>query len=934
MEELWESPKSVANMLLYSDKNDIKNYLANFFVNSLYDNISSLTHKDEQLIYIVSLLLKNEINSLKTENSTFLNETSNGIILKEFGKRKEVQFFAKKIFNPIFEKLENKYSAQNMLLEINEIDQAIQILNLAKNINKFNNQKECNNENINQNDDKENSTLFNDKYIYQPLNQEKLLEKLIIFKKEDMIDYIQKLIIDCAESPQKYLNEVFLENIVFSERSDKIMEYYKNSFFQVIDIIDTLFDNLLNNIDLCPYTIKCFCKIISILIKKKFPKIKKIQHNKFLIAFFFQNLLFPILENPLNSLLNEFLISDSTMKKLNIIKNILNKLLRGILYEQNSFTPFNWYIIEKMPIVFEFFDKICQVSLPSFIDKLVSDELPEDYEYDYFKENPKENILYRNICFNIDELYLLIKNAEKNKNFISVGKKLLSKFELNKGKLEKLKNTDIYKTLYSSNIEYNIIDKSKIEYYYLLTDLIKNKELDKILNINNYNKNHFSLKELKEIKTEEQKVENKIIKVKNLFYALLYNYKFLSKNEFKLENLADIINILKELKNYSNVNSTFFIDNSIPLEWYINSLLNYLPRLPSSYKENNYEKLLNELEYEIANSLKELDFEKLSSFIEYFKEEEKELIYNEKVKNILNDFDINIKVKEIINKKKIYLDLNINNKQTQFFKNIMKEYKEYSNLFQNKEGPKKLYNNINSFINQIPNLENNQLNIDFNIFDILEKKKIPSIIENYSILIKMNLEKNNFGNEANLIEIYNKIYDYIMEQLYNKLFPKQSLISDIKIFENSCRHIWVEFQNLIKENKNYIFDDYLPDTINYFKKFEKEKSPRKKLLYLNNIFKCICNLAELNEEKIEGTDDEMPLLYYSLINSKCKRIYSSCKYTELFLGDKETKIEGSQLTKIIAICEKIKNASYNDFYNLTESDYIYNCDLANKGLIY
>ena len=934
MEELWESPKSVANMLLYSDKNDIKNYLANFFVNSLYDNISSLTHKDEQLIYIVSLLLKNEINSLKTENSTFLNETSNGIILKEFGKRKEVQFFAKKIFNPIFEKLENKYSAQNMLLEINEIDQAIQILNLAKNINKFNNQKECNNENINQNDDKENSTLFNDKYIYQPLNQEKLLEKLIIFKKEDMIDYIQKLIIDCAESPQKYLNEVFLENIVFSERSDKIMEYYKNSFFQVIDIIDTLFDNLLNNIDLCPYTIKCFCKIISILIKKKFPKIKKIQQNKFLIAFFFQNLLFPILENPLNSLLNEFLISDSTMKKLNIIKNILNKLLRGILYEQNSFTPFNWYIIEKMPIVFEFFDKICQVSLPSFIDKLVSDELPEDYEYDYFKENPKENILYINICFNIDELYLLIKNAEKNKNFISVGKKLLSKFELNKGKLEKLKNTDIYKTLYSSNIEYNIIDKSKIEYYYLLTDLIKNKELDKILNINNYNKNHFSLKELKEIKTEEQKVENKIIKVKNLFYALLYNYKFLSKNEFKLENLADIINILKELKNYSNVNSTFFIDNSIPLEWYINSLLNYLPRLPSSYKENNYEKLLNELEYEIANSLKELDFEKLSSFIEYFKEEEKELIYNEKVKNILNDFDINIKVKEIINKKKIYLDLNINNKQTQFFKNIMKEYKEYSNLFQNKEGPKKLYNNINSFINQIPNLENNQLNIDFNIFDILEKKKIPSIIENYSILIKMNLEKNNFGNEANLIEIYNKIYDYIMEQLYNKLFPKQSLISDIKIFENSCRHIWVEFQNLIKENKNYIFDDYLPDTINYFKKFEKEKSPRKKLLYLNNIFKCICNLAELNEEKIEGTDDEMPLLYYSLINSKCKRIYSSCKYTELFLGDKETKIEGSQLTKIIAICEKIKNASYNDFYNLTESDYIYNCDLANKGLIY
>ena len=58
----------------------------------------------------------------------------------------------------------------------------------------------------------------------------------------------------------------------------------------------------------------------------------------------------------------------------------------------------------------------------------------------------------------------------------------------------------------------------------------------------------YTLKELKKMETEEQKIENDIIKVKNFFYALLYNYQTLSKNEFKVENFTDIINILLELK--------------------------------------------------------------------------------------------------------------------------------------------------------------------------------------------------------------------------------------------------------------------------------------------------------------------------------------------------------------------------------------------------
>ena len=72
LRKLWENPKSIATILLKTDKNEIRQHLANFVTHNLYDNISSLNHKDDQLIYIIALLLKEEINSLKSINSHFL----------------------------------------------------------------------------------------------------------------------------------------------------------------------------------------------------------------------------------------------------------------------------------------------------------------------------------------------------------------------------------------------------------------------------------------------------------------------------------------------------------------------------------------------------------------------------------------------------------------------------------------------------------------------------------------------------------------------------------------------------------------------------------------------------------------------------------------------------------------------------------------------
>ena len=928
LRKIWDNPKSISKIFLKAEKSEDKKCLANFFVNGLYDNISSIHQKDEQLIYIITLLLKEEINSLKNENDIFLNDNSfASIMLKEFRKKKEVKFYFKKILFDIFELLEN-YSNEDIVFETNKISQNIQVENFLKNKKKIK-------KNNNEGDTVSSSESFEQIYLFQILNKENLLGKIAMHEDEAMKEYLQKIIGECESSEYKYTNQTFLEDITFSDHYESIKNCYKKSFFQVVEIIDLLFSNLLNNIDVCPYSLKCFGKIISILIKKKFPKIIKVEQNKFLVQFFFQNFLIPILINPsLNSFMNEFIISQSTMRKLSKISSILAKLLKGNLYENNSYTPFNWYIIERMPNVLNFFNKICQVSLPSFIDKLLKDELPENYEYEYFQENPRENILYRNICFNAKELYLLVIHALKCKNEISIDEKLISKLNLNLKNLEHLTKLEEFEEFQKENVSsFSIIDKKKIIKYFGLTDLINNKKLDKLLKIKRDNKNHFSLKELKKIETEEERVENNIIKVKNFLFSLLYNHKMLSKNEYNVENLSDLINIIKELSAHSSLNSSIYMDNNyIPLNWHLNSLLHYLPTLPDSYKENDYEKLLNEIEIDIQNSIKGLDFEKITIFIDYYKEAEKEEKINEKIKYILNDIELNKIVEEIISDETIYLDLNANDKITQFFQNLMKKNKEFTDLFKKNESKKidkhtkenKLYNNINYFINKIPDMEK-YLKTDLDIFKIMEMEQIPDIIENYFIMIKNTIKNKNFGNEIILDDIYNKIYDYIMEQLYDKLFPEDPLIEDIHIFQNCFKHKWVELQNLIKKNKNYIFDDYLPDSINYFQKFEKEKSPRKKLLCLQEIYNCIYNLAKFNGDELEGADDEIPLLTYSLIQSKSQRIYSNCRYAELFLGSKSTGKEASQLTKILGICEKMKNISYNDFYNINQADYNSKC---------
>ena len=927
MQQLWENPKSMATILLKADKNDVKKNLAHFVVHNLYDNISSLRHKDDQLIYIISLLLKEDINSLNDINSSFNLGKRAPILFDELNKKNEIKFFFKTIILDAIKKLESTYSSTNVIFEPGMINQKIE--EHIKMLDKKDEQNNICDKNFNKTLDEKDKKIM-DKYLYLPINKDELNKKLKEYEdkeNKEMIDFIQNIISECTINPDKYTNKIILEKINNNLRSGFIMNYYQVGFLQIIDIINMIFENLLNNSGLLPYSIKCICKIISILIQKKFPDAKKVERNKFLVSFFFMNLFFPILVNPsLNTFTNEVIITNSSIEKFQLIMTILNNITLGKLFVNNFYSPFNWYIIEKMPQLFKFLDDICEVSLPPFIDKLINDELPEDYQYDYFVENPEETILFRSICYNINELYSLVTNAEKFKDDIILDKKVIGKFTHNIRKLENLKNS-----LNSQNKSNNNSSN-----YFIYIDLINNKKYDNIFKIKKKNntKSYFNLEELKVIETIEEKEQNQIIKIKNFFFALLYNYPIISKTEFNKEKMNSILNILNELKNNSYLNTSVYMENkSIPLNWYINSLIQYLPQMTEIYKENNYEKFLNDIEEEIISSINKLDFGQLSSLIEHMKELEKERFYYENIKSIINDIDINKKADIIIQNEQISLNLEKdNNNLNQYFSKLVKN-NEFKYLF-SKSKKNKYFNTIKSFLYNFPNISNDIKNYESDYFQLLENKKIPEIIEKYSILIKNNLKEKTMESEEDLNEICNKIYDYIMEQLYDKLYPKQKNEIDVEINKNCCMHIWIDISNLIGQKKNFIFDNFLPESISYLKNFEKEKSPRKKLYNIKKLFNRIYNLGEFNSKDVEGADDELPLLNYSFIKSMPENIYSNCRYTELFIGNQQFGIEGSQLTKMLGICEKMKNLSYEELFNINPSDYKTFCDLSESKILY
>lgn len=76
---------------------------------------------------------------------------------------------------------------------------------------------------------------------------------------------------------------------------------------------------------------------------------------------------------------------------------------------------------------------------------------------------------------------------------------------------------------------------------------------------------------------------------------------------------------------------------------------------------------------------------------------------------------------------------------------------------------------------------------------------------------------------------------------------------------------------------------------------------------MSNIFISFTNLVKFNSSRKNDTwvDDLMPILNYSAIKAQPIKLFSNCKFMDLFIGNLKDKNEGSQLTQLQSIWTRI-----------------------------
>ena len=1040
---LWENPKMMVKVLLNADKSDLKTILAPFLTNNFYENILSFNYLQENFMYVLSILCKDEIAKLNSTDdiTIFLQDTPCGCLLDKLINKIDIKSYFNRILKDIIENIEIKCSDREMYfltrkIETQIIDRKTKNVNQANSKNKKIDRKEKDDvyrknpsDNINfnicellsftstmdENDadesltkeklDKESVKLFSEKYTPE-LYKKDFVENINNTEDVRLKNYYQFQLKYCNEQEDYFSNKTFLKKIFESQCSTDLLNEYQYNFMKVILIIKEIFTKLLNDLHLLPYSSKCLCKIILLLIRKKFPNITTTEENAFVAKFFFCKLFTPIFRNPsTGALIGDFIVSKNTLHNLNIISPIILQLVSGRLYREGGkhgeYTPFNWFFLEEMPSVLTFFENLTKVQLPKFIDDFINDKLSDDYTYDYFKENPDQVIFHRSICFNIYEIKCLIDNMNKSKDIIfeesskNTGLyKTFNKLTNNKknntiindlivDQDKMLKNTGSNNSSMNYNInnsESDIIEEKELSMhntnnnmnlnktssffnfsfgkkknnaisntppknngiikYYLLTDLLVNNKYKYIFN-SNQKSYHFSIKELKECKNEEDINKNNIIKVKNFFSSLLCNYRQLVKTDFDEGTTNNTIDILKELKSFMK-SSDFVIDGSIPSEWYVNSLIGYLKRLPKTLTDNEYELLFKDMERDLNKSIKELDFETLSICLNKIKFVHKAIVFYENTKQVLIDISLNNKVADIVENDSIKVEMKFkynNNKKKFRIKTFGINQKQIylldNMVYDQKSKDVKICKTVNEFCNKFPNFIEYQEKQGLDVFKMQSELEIPKKLNGYFELIREYLLKTKKITDNKSFELINeKIYDYVMSKIYNKIFPTESDNKDDKIFQNTVKLSWVEPKHFIPGKKNYVYDSFLPDVIRNFDLFYKEKSPRKKIISMSNIFNSISNLVKFNNEGTDnlGVDDQMPILIYSLVKAQPMRIYSICRFIDLYIGDLRSKNEGNQLTQLSGICERVIEINSDFLINVSEEEFKIKCSESAYGI--
>ena len=250
---LWDDPKIVADILKYCDIKDIKGTLANLFINNFYKNILSNNYVENNLMLVLSSLIKDEIDNLKSidEFDKFMSDESKvGYLMNELRKNDDIKcFFKTSILNIIFD-IESM-SNLNLNFDDQEIINNLDVMKGEKHKLKFDyleriiNQyfsvqetTEFNHSLYTKKDWKEiikqkNFEQFNIKYLkILPLSEMKKIKSTLEENNPDMNNYLEDVIKNADDDDDFYSNTQLMNKYKSNEFfSGKLITLYMNKFF-------------------------------------------------------------------------------------------------------------------------------------------------------------------------------------------------------------------------------------------------------------------------------------------------------------------------------------------------------------------------------------------------------------------------------------------------------------------------------------------------------------------------------------------------------------------------------------------------------------------------------------------------------------------------------------------------------------------------------
>lgn len=772
----------------------------------------------------------------------------------------------------------------------------------------------------------------------------------------NMKTYLEEQLCNLQDDILSYADQDLFCTILKQEHAEEIFDYYLNNYIVIKNCIKRIFLLLEENLIIMPINIRYFCKIFSELYSKyskangdKYFSVVK--RNHFISKFLFRVLFKYYRNNIYLSSVNEDVIRNNYEK----IFMALEQLTKGKFYtnKKPDLLSLNGLFIELMPQSLSFFNKLLDIELPEIIQKLINGTIDENRFFYEPKEEAKGILLNDFCCFSVEDIYHILETMYINQSDIltvkensnSINTKERNDSDSNFIKYYEHSNDSIIKAIQKYHCDADNTGTSSRKNF--LITKIKNQKQNNVKifilfqdqSIFKDNSHYIddNIKKKKEIKNSQIKISNeqKNLNTAKKYLGLVLSHipnisTYLYSNECQ-NNLSIILNKIKIICKGDDI----YDKNHLPLEWYMNSLIQIIGHLPRDYMQFNYKKFFTECMLDAKNKITiDSSSENLGNFKENLLKVKK--IYelnlkqaeNRQLKKVISNF---ISDKEFLSVFQIWSFIEKDREKTtvefQIFENNLDNNPKIKKL---KKKGKLIFecSSIEDFVVKFPNLAEKysskenvliKLNSDIvqsNLYEYL--KIIQGKLQNYYLF---------FGKEKEEIEI---IYLEVNNYLYSKLYPKifKPVFNDLNLKVHiKCHNLsWIKLQNLV--NTNILLDNILNDCLSLVDKFEnKAKSPYEKI----NIILLIGDLINKNLIFESGKDDYsldqfLPIFEYIFIKAKPKYLRSNITYIETFL---EKKYKNGKfavgLSWLQSILDLLLNITFEKLLNISKEEYEENC---------